>query len=44
VSYSAAIEWLKLMDETGSIAPGKVGGYKPKKRKSVFGLQSGRLV
>jgi transposase len=31
VSYSAAIEWLKLMDETGSVAARKVGGGKPKK-------------
>jgi putative transposase len=31
VSYSAAIEWLKLFDETGSVAPRKVGGYKPRK-------------
>lgn len=31
ISYSAAIEWLKLFDETGSAAPRKVGGYKPRK-------------
>lgn len=31
ISYSAAIEWLKRVDETGSMAPLKVGGYKPKK-------------
>ena len=31
VSYSAAIEWLKLFDETGSARPRQVGGYKPKK-------------
>jgi len=31
VSYSAAIEWLKRVDETGSVAPRQVGGYKPKK-------------
>ena len=31
VSYSAAIEWLKLFDETGSAQPRQIGGYKPKK-------------
>jgi putative transposase len=31
VSYSAAIEWLKLFEETGSVKPRQVGGYKPKK-------------
>jgi putative transposase len=31
VSYSAAIEWLKLFDETGSTKPRQIGGYKPKK-------------
>src|SRR6187401_1415874 len=31
VSYSAAIEWLKRVEETGSVAPRQVGGYKPKK-------------
>ena len=31
VSYSAAIEWLKLFDETGSVEPRQVGGYKPRK-------------
>jgi len=31
VSYSAAIEWLKLLDETGSVQPRQVGGYKPRK-------------
>jgi putative transposase len=31
VSYSAAIEWLKRVEQTGSVEPGQVGGYKPKK-------------
>lgn len=31
VSYSAAIEWLKRVEETGSVEPRQVGGYKPKK-------------
>lgn len=31
VSYSAAIEWLKRFDETGSVKPCQVGGYKPRK-------------
>ena len=36
VSYSAAIEWLKLFDETGSVAPRQVGGYKPRKISGAF--------
>lgn len=31
VSYSAAIEWMKRLRETGSVAPGQMGGQKPKK-------------
>ena len=31
VSYSAAIEWVKLYQESGIVAPRKVGGGKPKK-------------
>ena len=31
VSYSAAIEWMKRLDVTGSVAPGQMGGHKPKK-------------
>jgi transposase len=31
ISYSAAIEWLKLVDETGSVRARKVGGAKPRK-------------
>lgn len=31
VSYSAAIEWVKRVEETGSAAPRQVGGYKPRK-------------
>lgn len=31
VSYSAAIEWLKRLEQTGSVEPRQVGGYKPKK-------------
>jgi len=31
VSYSAAIEWMKRLRETGSVAPGQMGGHKPKK-------------
>jgi putative transposase len=31
VSYSAAIGWLKRVRETGSVAPGQMGGHKPKK-------------
>ena len=31
VSYSAAIEWVKLFRETGRLEPGQRGGHKPKK-------------
>ena len=31
VSHSAAIEWLKRVEQTGSVEPSQVGGYKPKK-------------
>lgn len=31
VSYSAAIDWMKRVRETGSVAPGQMGGHKPKK-------------
>ncbi len=31
VSYSVAIEWMKRLRETGSVAPGQMGGQKPKK-------------
>jgi transposase len=31
VSYSVAIYWLKRLRETGSVAAGRMGGYKPRK-------------
>jgi putative transposase len=31
VSYSVAIEWGRRFRETGSVAPGQMGGHKPKK-------------
>jgi putative transposase len=30
VSYSIAIYWLKRLRETGSVAPGQMGGHKPR--------------
>lgn len=30
VSYSVAIGWVKRMRETGSVAPGQMGGHKPR--------------
>ena len=36
ISYSAAIEWLKLVDETGSVRARKVGGGKPKKLSGAW--------
>ena len=31
VGESTAINWAKRVDETGSVAPGQMGGHKPKK-------------
>lgn len=31
VGYATAIEWLKRVRETGSVAPGQMGGHRPKK-------------
>jgi len=30
IGISTAINWVKRLDETGSVAPGKMGGHKPK--------------
>ena len=30
VGISTAINWVRLLRETGSVAPGKIGGYKPR--------------
>ena len=30
ISYSTAIVWMKRLSETGSVAPRRMGGYKPK--------------
>jgi putative transposase len=31
VGYATAIAWLKRVSETGSVAPGQMGGHRPKK-------------
>ena len=31
VGYATAINWLKRVGETGSVAPGQMGGHRPKK-------------
>ena len=31
VGISTAINWVERCEETGSVAPGKIGGHKPKK-------------
>jgi putative transposase len=36
ISYSAAIEWVKLYEATGSMAPRKAGGAKPKKLSGAW--------
>ena len=30
IGISTAINWVKRLDKTGSVAPGKMGGHKPK--------------
>jgi putative transposase len=30
VAISTVINWVKRLDETGTVAPGKMGGHKPK--------------
>ena len=30
VAISTAIGWMRRVEETGSVAPGKMGGHKPK--------------
>src|SRR3974390_12151 len=30
IGISTAINWVKRLDETGSVAPGRMGGHKPK--------------
>src|SRR3954469_4683610 len=30
VAISTAIGWMQLVEETGSVAPGQMGGHKPK--------------
>ena len=36
VSYSSAILWVKRYRETGSFAPGQMGGHKPKKLSGQY--------
>jgi transposase len=31
LGISTVINWVKRLDETGSVAPGQMGGHKPKK-------------
>ena len=49
VSDSTAINWLKRVATTGSVAPGQIGGHKPKKiagahRDWLVGRVPGRLA
>jgi len=30
IGYATAIDWVKRFQETGSVAPGQMGGHKPK--------------
>jgi len=41
VGISTAINWVRRLRETGSVAPGKMGGHKP---KSIVGEQRAWLL
>ena len=43
VGISTAIGWVRRLRETGSIAPGKMGGHKPKRFREITrsGCRSG---
>jgi transposase len=41
IGISTAIGWARLQKETGSVAPGKIGGYKP---KAISGEHRGWLL
>jgi putative transposase len=36
VGVSTVIAWVRLFRETGSVAPGKMGGHRPKKLQGVW--------
>ena len=36
VGYSTAIAWMKRIRETGTVAPGQMGGHKPKKIAGAY--------
>ena len=36
VAPSTAVDWLKRVEDHGSVAPGKIGGYKPKKIAGAY--------
>lgn len=41
VAISTAIGWMKRVDETGSVEPCQIGGYKP---KAISGEYAGLAV
>ena len=36
IGISTAINWIKRVDQTGSVAPGQMGGHKPKKLSGPY--------
>jgi hypothetical protein len=44
VSETAAINWVKRVEQTGSRAPAQLGGYKPMMLAQGGGIASGRLL
>jgi len=41
VSYSAAIEWVTQFRKTGNVAPGQIGGHRP---KAILGAHRDWLI
>src|SRR3954454_5114134 len=41
VAISTAIGWMQRVEQTGSVAPGQMGGHKP---KAIFGRVRGLVI
>ena len=40
IAASTAINWMRRQRETGSVAPGKIGGYRPKSISGGLSLRA----
>jgi transposase len=43
IAISTAINWMKRVDQTGSVAPGQIGGHKPRAISGTRGLPVARI-